>query len=171
VPKTIWCILFCLTCASNSAAQSLTRGTLTPILGFENNTRSGVFPAGWQGTSAGIVTDNKIVHSGNYSARIERNVSSSGTFSTLTATIPLDFAGKTIQWRGFIKWANVNGFVALWLREDGASTTSLQFATLQGLNLGGTQDWVRYSISVPAVPRRKVSLFRFPGLGYGHRLG
>lgn len=114
----------------------------------------------------GIVTDDQVVHSGKYSASIERNASSLAAFSTLTTTIPLDFAGKTIEWRGFIKWENVGGFVALWLREDG-DTPALAFATLQGLNLNGTRDWTEYSISVSAMPEGKQLYFGFLLSGTG----
>jgi len=154
-------VLLSLTIASTANAQALTRQNLANILGFENNSRAGAFPTAWSCNSpCAIFTDDQVVHSGKYSARIERAASSAGTFSTLTAGIPLDFAGKTIEWRGFIKWENVNGYVALWLREDGDSP-DLAFATLQGLNLNGTEDWTRYSISVPAVPEGKQLYFGF----------
>ena len=117
--KVLSSVALCLALAPLCGAQTLTRQNIASILGFENNTRAGVFPAGWGGN--GGVTDSQVVHSGKYAARIDRNASSAGTFTTLTAAIPLDFAGKTIEWRGYIKWQNVNGSVALWLREDGAS--------------------------------------------------
>ena len=69
-------------------------------------------------------------------------------FSTLTQVIPIDFAGRTIEWRGFIKTENVSDFVALWLREDGA-TGVVAFATMQGLGVNGTADWTQYSITLP----------------------
>src|SRR5689334_8688154 len=124
--KVISCVVLSLALSPLCSAQALTWQNLASILGFENNSRAGVLPAGWGGTG---VTDNQVVHSGKYSARIDRNASSAGTFTTLTATIPLDFAGKTIQWRGYIRWQNVNGYVALWLREDGDTQPDLAFAT------------------------------------------
>src|SRR2546427_2560970 len=100
-----WWLLLWLGIASASNAQTLTRQNLANILGFENNSRAGVFPAGWGGVPTDATfTDNEVVHSGRYSARIERNTSSSGTFSTITTGIPLDFAGSTIECRGFLKW-------------------------------------------------------------------
>src|SRR5215813_10628186 len=95
--KIISCIALWLALSPLCSAQTLTRQNLASILGFENNTRAGVFPVGWTGT--GGLTDDQVMHSGKYSARIDRNTSSAGTFSTLTGTIPLDFAGKTIEWR------------------------------------------------------------------------
>jgi hypothetical protein len=163
-----WWLLVWLAIASAADAQGLNRQNLANILGFENNSRAGVFPAGWGGGPAdgGIFADNQVVHSGTYSARIERNTSSSGTFTTLTASIPLDFAGRTIEWRGFLKWEDVNGFVALWLREDG-DTPSLAFATLQGLNLNGTRDWTQFSISLASLPAGRQLFFGFLLSGTG----
>jgi hypothetical protein len=74
-----WCSLLWLALATVSPAdaQPLTRQNLANILGFENNSRAGVFPAGWGGNpGGGIVTDHQVVHSGKYSASIERNASS-----------------------------------------------------------------------------------------------
>jgi len=159
------CLLLWLAVAFNANAQTLNRQNVADILGFENNSRAGVFPAGWAGTS-GVAIDDQVVHSGNYSARIERNASSAGNFSTLTAAIPLDFAGRTIEWRGFLKWQDVNGFVALWMRVDG-DTPSLAFATLQGLNLNGTRDWTQYSINVPPLPAGRQLFFGFLLSGTG----
>jgi hypothetical protein len=69
-------------------------------------------------------------------------------FSTLTQVIPIDSAGRTIEWRGFIKTENVSDFVALWLREDGA-TGVVAFATMQGPGVNGTADWTQCSITLP----------------------
>src|ERR1700738_5298659 len=47
---------------------------------------------GWGGGPAGTVfVDDKIVHGGKWSARIERNAASPNQFSTLTKAIPVDF--------------------------------------------------------------------------------
>lgn len=60
----------------------------------------------------------------------------------------------------------MNGFVALWLREDG-NTPNLAFATLQGLNLNGTRDWTEYSVSVSVLPEGKQLYFGFLLSGTG----
>jgi C-terminal processing protease CtpA/Prc len=144
-----WPVLW-LTVMLPGSSQTLTRQNLASILGFENNTQAGVFPVGWVGGPADtIFTDDHFVHSGKYSARIERTASSSGTFSTLTQAIPVDFAGKTVEWRGFIKTENVSDAVALWLREDGDGGSVEAFATMQGLGIKGTTDWKQYSITLP----------------------
>jgi C-terminal processing protease CtpA/Prc len=140
--------LLCLALAWLGQAQTYTRQNIATVFGFENNTSAGVFPAGWSG-NAGIVTDNQIVHSGRYSCRIDRTASSAGTFSTINQFIPLDFAGTTITWRGWIRMQNVSDYVALWAREDDANGNNVQFATMQGEGVGGTADWKQYSITIP----------------------
>lgn len=163
----IGCLLLGLGLALPGAAQTLTRQNLASILGFENG-RPGAFPAGWLGISADniIYTDDQVVHSGKYSARIERGPSSPGTFSSLMAIIPLDFAGQTVEWRGFFKTEDVSDFVALWLREDDA-TTSIAFGTLQGQGIKGTADWKEYSVTVPILPAGKQLVFGFFLAGTG----
>ena len=153
-------LLLPLAIATTVNAQSLNCQNLASnILGFENNSRAGITPTGWS-ASAGIVTDSAVVHSGQYSARIDRTASSPSTFSTVSLYLPIDFAGQTVQWRGFLKWENVGGFVALWLREDG-ETSSVAFDTLQLQNLNGTRDWTEYTISVPVRPDGKALVFGF----------
>jgi C-terminal processing protease CtpA/Prc len=141
-------------------SQTYTRQNIVTILGFENNTSSGVFPAGWLGNT-GIVADDQVAHSGKYSARIERSASSTPSFWTITQFIPIDFTGTTIQWRGWIKMQNVGGYVALWAREDGASSNELQFATMQGQDIRGTADWTQYSITIPWNDQAKNLYFGF----------
>src|SRR5690348_13228778 len=98
-------------------SQTYTRQNVATIFGFENNATGGIFPAGWFGTANGtIVSDNQVAHSGRWSARVERTASSTQPISTLTQDIPVDFGGKTIVWRGWIKMQNVGDYVALWAR-------------------------------------------------------
>src|SRR5579859_6695965 len=89
-------------------SQTFTRQNIATILGFENNTRAGVFPAGWSGNiTTGIVADDQFVHSGKYSARFDRTASSTPAYSSIAQSIPVDFNGKTIFLRGWIKMQNV----------------------------------------------------------------
>src|SRR5262245_10467211 len=91
---------------------------LGAILSFETP-QTGKMPSGWGGgPPETIFVDNTIVHSGQWAARLERNASSSGDFSTITKAIPGDFAGTTIEWRGFLRTEDVRRFTGLWLRED-----------------------------------------------------
>lgn len=157
-----WQFLLWLALVWPGHSQTYTRQNIAMILGFENNSRAGVFPAGWLGnTTVGIVTDDQFVHSGKYSARFDRTASSTPSFSTITQYIPIDFAGTTIQWRGWIKMQNVGDYVALWAREDDANANSVQFATMQGQGVSGTADWQQYSITMPWNFQAKTLYFGF----------
>jgi C-terminal processing protease CtpA/Prc len=152
--------LLCLALAWLGQAQTYTRQNIATLFGFENNSAAGVAPAGW-GANPGIVTDNQVVHSGKYSCRIQRTATSAYTFWTISQTIPLDFAATTITWRGWIKTQNVSDYVALWAREDDAGGSYVQFATMQGQDIGGTADWMQYSITLPWDGQGKLLYFGF----------
>ena len=72
-------------------------------------------------------------------------------FSALTRSIPMDFAGKTIEWRGFLRSENVSDFMGLWMRQDG-DAPNLAFATMQPQQIRGTNEWREYSITFPLHP-------------------
>ncbi len=140
--------VICLAFALPGGSQTFTRQNVATLFGFENS-QPGLFPAGWGGGPVGsIFADNEVAHTGKFSARIERTSSTASTFSSVTQAIPVDFSGKVIEWRGFIKTENVSDSVALWCREDGAGGV-VGFATLQGLGVKGTADWKEYSITLP----------------------
>jgi hypothetical protein len=95
------------------------RTELAVFLNFEVQQASGA-PLGWAGGPAGtLFADDKIVHGGKWSARLERDSEGSSNFSTITIGIPIDFAGRGIELRGFLKTEDVTGFTGLWMREDG----------------------------------------------------
>jgi len=78
----------------------------------------GAFPGGgwWVSANRDAVIDDAVVHGGKYSARIERGPSSSGTYSDIQAQIPVDFAGASIELRGFVKTESVTNTVLLEFR-------------------------------------------------------
>lgn len=136
------------------AAQTRTRQNITEILGFENGT-PGSAPAGWSGNIADAVVDDQVVHGGKYSARLERSVSNTGTFSWIFASIAMDFPAKTIEWKGFLKTENVSDSVAILLRQDSAATT-VAFNTTQGQRVNGTTDWKEYSTTISSAPAASI---------------
>ena len=108
-------------------------------------------PGGWGGGPSGtIFADDKVVHGGKGSARLERNAESTSDFSTITKSIPIDFAGAEIELRGYLRTEDVSGFAGLWMREDGEKPT-LAFDNMQSRQLKGTTDWTAYSIKLPLV--------------------
>lgn len=116
-------------------------------------------PGGWEGGPAGtIFADKKIVHGGKGSVRIERDGSSPNNFSTVTKSIPLDFAGTFIELRGYLRTENVSDFAGLWMREDGENP-ALAFNNMQARQLKGTTEWTAYSIQLPLVAEAKKLFF------------
>jgi hypothetical protein len=63
----------------------------------------------------------------------------------------VDFKGKGVELRAYLRTENVSGYATLWMREDGQSP-GLEFANLQGRSLKGTTDWAAYSILLPVNP-------------------
>jgi len=122
--------------------------SLADILSFETEHPAGA-PGGWNIAPPGsVLADGDIVHRGRWSARIERPAGSVGSLSGISKFIPMDFEGKTLEMRGFLRTEDVTGFVGMWMREDGDSQ-ALGFDNMQRLNLRGTNDWKEYSITIP----------------------
>ena len=159
-------LLFTLAFTSLLPAQSVVRADLGRLLNFEGQQTAGA-PHGWGGgPPETIFADDKIVHSGKWAARLERNAASPNTFSTLTIGIPIDFAGTRVELRGFLKTEDVSEFTGLWLREDGLGG-SVAFDNMQNLAVKGTHAWKEYSITLPLKPEAKLLVFGVLSSGTG----
>ena len=142
----------------SNPAKSPDHSELASALAFELPS-AGDQPGGWGGGPAGtIFADDKILHGGQRSARLERHPDSPNNFSTITKSIPVDFSGTTIELRGFLRTEDVSGFVGLWMREDGESP-ALAFDNMESRQLKGTNDWKEYSISLPIDPDARQLVF------------
>jgi Peptidase family S41 len=131
---------------------------MAAILNFEID-QTGMSPLGWGGGPPGtIFIDRDTVHGGLRSARLERNTSSPEMFSTITRTIPIDFSGTTVEYRGFLRTENVSEFTGLWLREDGIAGP-VAFDNMQQRRINGTREWTEYSITLPLRPEAKQLYF------------
>ena len=134
--------------------DTINRADLPGLMSFEREP-AGDTPAGWAaGPSGTIFQDNKIVHSGHGAVRLERNPQSTGGFSTINQVIDIDFAGSTLELRGFLRTENVSEFAGLWMREDGEQN-NLAFDNMEGQNLKGTTEWKEYSIVLPLKPEAR----------------
>ena len=121
---------------------------LARVLSFEAQP-NGTLPGGWGGGPLNtIAVDDKVVHGGKRSVRLERREDASQQFSTLTKALPVDFAGTRIELRGFLRTEAVSGYTGLWMREDGEGG-SVAFNNMQQRQLHGTTDWTEYSIVLP----------------------
>lgn len=147
--------------AAAAVCHAQDRTSLAESLNFEA-ARAGSCPAGWScNPPSHIAADSEVVHGGKWSVRIERRVDSERDFSTITKILPIDFAGKTVELRGFIRTEDIKDFSAFWMRTD-SDTGSVGFATMQGNNPAkGTAPWTEYTISLPLKPEANTLVFGF----------
>jgi len=145
--------------AQDTHTSKLTDAAALPqVLNFEDQQAVGP-PAGWDGKPEGTVfADDKIVHGGRWAARLERNAQSDGAFSTLHRAIAMDFAGTTVELRGFLRTEQVSQLAGLWMREDG-ETPSLAFDNMANRPVKGTTEWTEYSIKLPVHPEARQLFF------------
>ncbi len=149
------CALAALVCRAQSPNQP---SNLAAILSFETDHPGGA-PGGWGSNPPGSVhVDDRIVHGGKWSARIERPQDTSGGLSGITKVVPMDFQGKRLEMRGFLRTEEVTGFVGMWMREDG-ERSGMEFDNMQNRQLKGTHDWQEYSISIPVNAEAKQLFF------------
>ena len=157
-----------LAVASSCSAQTTPtdQTSLTKILGFENE-HSGDKPGGWFANPPGTVfNDDKIIHSGQWSVRIERNAQSPGEFSVIGRPISWEFSGKSIELRGFLRTENVTGYAGLWMRQDNGSEM-LSLENMESQQLKGTHDWAEYKITLPVHADTRSLVFGFLMAGTG----
>jgi C-terminal processing protease CtpA/Prc len=125
-------------------AAASARSELEAAFGFE-----GPSPRRWKMRPEGtIALDSGVVHTGHGAIRIERTAAAAMTFSTIIDGIPIDFAGSTVELRGFLRTEDVRGNAGLWLREDGEGSP-VQFSNMHEAKLEGTTPWKEYSIQLP----------------------
>src|SRR6266700_603158 len=110
------CAALTLACRAQNSGSGL-----ASILNFEAQ-HTGGRPSGWNVSPPGSVSvDDKIVHGGQWSARIERREGAAGSISGFNKSLAMDLAGATIVLRGFLRTEDVIGYVGFWMREDGDS--------------------------------------------------
>ena len=154
----VTCSLVFLVAAVASAEERKDR---RPELGFERTEdgREASVRDPLHGSADGtLVRDSVVVHSGRFSCRIDRTKPGSADFSTVTFAQDVDFTGKSIELRGWLRREGVAQWTGLWLRED-ASGGSVQFDNMQGRGLNGTADWTEFRITLPLDVRARKLVF------------
>lgn len=132
--------------------------TLIELLDFELGAHLGR-PVGWGGgPTESIHADDQVVHGGQWSCRLERDADSENSFTTVTRSIPVEKQGKFITLRGYLKTEDVEDFVGLWMRLDGAEG-GVEFDNMQQRQLNGTNDWAEYTIALPFNPAARKIYF------------
>jgi C-terminal processing protease CtpA/Prc len=128
------------------------------LLSFETK-NAGSAPAGWSVNPPGCVkVDDKTVHNGKPSARIERPNDAGDGISGFSKTLPMNFKGQSLEMRGFLRTENVTGFVSMWAREDD-DFGKVAFDSTQSRQLKGTHDWSEYSILLLVKPGARRLVF------------
>jgi len=83
--------------------QPSNRAEFEMLLQFKGQ-HDGDSPGGWFTNPPGTVSvDSKIVHGGEWSARLERDSKSAGTFSVVTQGIDWSVSGANVELRGFLR--------------------------------------------------------------------
>ena len=145
---------------------SAVRPELAGLLDFEAEHSGGV-PKGWSGGPPGtFAVDGVTVHAGKWALRIDRSDQSPGEFTAVSRTLPIDFAGATLELRGFLRTEDVSGFAGLWMREDDDSG-SVAFDNMERRQLKGTSGWAEYSITLRLEKAAKRLSFGVLGAGTG----
>lgn len=142
------------------SSPSHARPDLSGPLGFESPEPTSDHPLGaWSGGPAGTVAlDSSTSHSGRTAMRLQRDASSASNFSPLSMSLPVDFAGDSLELRGWLRFDHVEQWAGLWLRED-ATTGSVAFDNMQSRQLSGTRDWAEYRIRLPLSKKAKQIVF------------
>lgn len=146
--------------AAPGVAEDLSRDAelFHAALAFEVPLEGGV-PRHWSSKRPETVSlDHETVHSGESAGRIVRDDGSEEAFSSLTTSIPVDFAGTIVELRGFVRTERVSDYAGLWLRTD-SLTGPLEFDSMHRHKLGGTTDWTEYRIQVRLTPEARKLAF------------
>ncbi len=147
---SIWLKLLVLVCSMLAPpCWSQTGPVFVPaMLDFESDT-TGQAPQGWavgpQG--AALVVDN-MVHGGKHALQITPKAGDPDPHVYIAAVLPMDFQGRHVQLRGYLRTENVTGSVSLWMRQDGVQP-NLHLVNMEPKPVTGTRDWKQYSIEFP----------------------
>jgi len=157
---TVFLLFFvtCATFAQTNGTEAPSRSTIQRFLGFEQQ-NSDSRPTGWfGGPDVTVFADSDEVHSGHWSARLERGPESPEKFSALTRILPIDFTGQQIELLGYLRLKDISEFAGLWMREDGEGNT-VAFESMEKDRVNGTRDWAEYRIKLPLQPAARRLVF------------
>ena len=154
-------ILSCLCCAANFAQKSLN-------LNFELKAYNYLLPKNWytHGEDLNISLDSIDKHSGNYSLKINahNNVCANGRF---IGRLPNEvFAGKSIEYKGWIKTKGVeNGYAGLLFNVEEADGKILVLNDIDRHCIYGDNNWTQLSLKMDI--SKGVKSIKFGGIFVG----
>lgn len=98
--------------------------------------------------SYNVQRDSSMVFTGKYSVKVEDS-GDNDSFGCVAFAIPNKYKGKEIKLEGYMKTLDVeNGFAGLMLRLDKDKET-IGFDNMQNQNINGSNEWKKYSITLP----------------------
>ena len=116
-------------------------------------------PEGWllagnDPASYSMDRDSVQAYRGKPSGRLASLHASKGFGTMMQCIGPADYAGKRVQFSGYVKAREVKNWAGLWMRVDGPgnSSHSLAFDNMQGRPIKGTGDWTRYDVVLDVAP-------------------
>lgn len=116
-------------------------------LGFENQKAESNLSDGWFQWGDHVLTIDSMAHTGARSGKITSI--QNGDFGSIAYKIPAKYEGKSITLEGYMKTKDVHdGFAGLLMRIDG-NGSALEFDNMQNQNITGTNDWTKYTITLP----------------------
>lgn len=125
-----------------------------------NNTPAGWIMTGDTPSDYETGLDNRIVHSGNYSAFLRSKDERARGFATLMQQIKADrYRGERLRFSAFVKSKEVKGSAGLWMRIDHSSGEVLAFDNMMNRPITGTNEWNHFSIVLDVPVKSEVISF------------
>ena len=135
-----------------AAKEKVISAELSKLLSFETEDFQAL-PEGWKFDPTGSVfMDQTTVRSGRGSARLEHQPEQSSAFTEMSLALPVNFVGKSITFRGFLRTEEVSGYAALWVSED-SIFGPLSFNSTAQRQLKGNNGWTQHSLTIPLSPK------------------
>ena len=166
-------------CASILAQPTISRATVQQSLGFED--QSSAVLTGWDAKPPDTISaDDHIVHTGHWSVRLQRDSQSADGSSFVSRKLPVDFRGRVVELRGYLRLQNVSGNAGLVLEQDldGQPATMVPgnpgertFENMDLQHVTGTRGWAQYRVTVPIHPRGPADNLWCARLRHGHGVG
>ncbi len=142
-------LLFSLvaTCVVSAQEQHFAKSKFN--FGFEDYAPNQRLPEDWVNWGSFSTSKDSVnVVSGNYAIKFISN-GNEDSFGSIAYTIQNQYKGKEIKLEGYIKTLDVkDGFAGLLLRLD-KDNQSVGFENMYSQNLSGTNDWKKYSVTLP----------------------
>ncbi|MGN7819044.1 erythromycin esterase family protein [Chitinophaga sp. 22536] len=120
-------------------------------LDMEKTDSSSALPTGWTGFAAKptddchMLADSVTVYSGKYAMLLTKDSIQATTPAIVVYEIPVDFYGKTVKLRGYVRTEAVEGgWAGLWMRVDGTRA----FDNMSNRGIKGTTPWTPYEIEL-----------------------